>query len=107
MEECEVGRASDLKAAGAELLPDGRRGLRLKGWQIESFSRPILTSLAIQEYAFSNPSPPPLTAYRKVGSCCVISQIFVTIEKAWCEITVGKRLTLEALDELNLEREKT
>lgn len=50
MEECEVGRESDLKAAGAEPLSDGRRGLRLKGWQIESRNCPILTSLAIQEW---------------------------------------------------------
>lgn len=41
---------SDLKAAGAEPLSDGRRGLRLKGWHIESIKRPILGSLARQEY---------------------------------------------------------
>uniref|UniRef100_A0A804JPI2 TIP41-like protein n=1 Tax=Musa acuminata subsp. malaccensis TaxID=214687 RepID=A0A804JPI2_MUSAM len=40
---------SDLKAAGAEPLSDGRRGLRLKGWHIESIKRPILGSLARQE----------------------------------------------------------
>ncbi|RRT33077.1 hypothetical protein B296_00049475 [Ensete ventricosum] len=40
---------SDLKAAGVEPLPDGRRGLRLKGWHIESIKRPILGSLARQE----------------------------------------------------------
>nr|QPZ44572.1 Tip41-like protein [Hemerocallis fulva] len=50
MEESEVGKETDLAAAGAELLPDGRRGLRLKGWEIESSNRPILTSLAIQEW---------------------------------------------------------
>ncbi|XP_065045565.1 TIP41-like protein isoform X2 [Musa acuminata AAA Group] len=40
---------SDLKTAGAEPLSDGRRGLRLKGWHIESIKRPILGSLARQE----------------------------------------------------------
>jgi hypothetical protein len=34
----------ELKAAGAEPLPDGRRGLRIHGWEIESRKRSILTS---------------------------------------------------------------
>lgn len=42
---------SDLKAAGAEALPDGRTGVRLKGWHIESFNGPILNSSAVQQYA--------------------------------------------------------
>ncbi|XP_008812905.2 TIP41-like protein isoform X2 [Phoenix dactylifera] len=41
---------SDLKAAGAEALPDGRSGVRLRGWHIESSRRPILGSLALQEW---------------------------------------------------------
>lgn len=52
-EDVGVGRDVDLKAAGAELLPedsDGRRGLRLSGWQIQSCNRPILTSLAFQQW---------------------------------------------------------
>ncbi|KAK9286363.1 hypothetical protein L1049_014757 [Liquidambar formosana] len=40
----------DLKAAGAELLPDGRRGLRIHGWEIESRNRSILTSLNFQQW---------------------------------------------------------
>jgi len=34
----------ELKAAGAEHLPDGRKGLRIHGWEIESRKRSILTS---------------------------------------------------------------
>lgn len=45
-----VGTAEDLNEAGAEALPDGRSGIRIKGWQIESCKRPILGSLAIREW---------------------------------------------------------
>ncbi|KAL2940659.1 TIP41-like protein [Bienertia sinuspersici] len=38
----------DLRAVGAESLPDGRRGLRIHGWEIESSNRSILTSLELQ-----------------------------------------------------------
>lgn len=34
----------ELKAAGAELLIDGRRGIRIHGWEIETHNRSILTS---------------------------------------------------------------
>ncbi|KAE7997361.1 hypothetical protein FH972_002003 [Carpinus fangiana] len=34
----------ELKAAEAEPLPDGRKGLRIHGWEIESRKRSILTS---------------------------------------------------------------
>ncbi|XP_021277109.1 TIP41-like protein isoform X2 [Herrania umbratica] len=40
----------DLRSAGAELLTDGRRGLRIGGWEIESRNRSILTSLALQQW---------------------------------------------------------
>ncbi|OIS97316.1 PREDICTED: TIP41-like protein [Nicotiana attenuata] len=40
----------ELKAAGAELLPEGRRGLRIHGWEIESRKRSILTSLQLQQW---------------------------------------------------------
>nr|ADP88926.1 TIP41-like protein [Gunnera manicata] len=39
-----------LKAAGAELLPDGRRGLRIRGWEIESRTRSILNSLQLTQW---------------------------------------------------------
>ncbi|GLT47338.1 hypothetical protein SLA2020_210430 [Shorea laevis] len=39
-----------LKAAGAELLTDGRRGLRLHGWEIESRKRSILSSSSLQQW---------------------------------------------------------
>lgn len=40
----------EVKAAGAELLPDGRRGLRIHGWEIEASNRSILTSLNLQSW---------------------------------------------------------
>ncbi|KAJ0821501.1 putative TIP41-like protein [Helianthus annuus] len=40
----------EVKAAGAELLPDGRRGLRIHGWEIESTNRSCLTSLNLQSW---------------------------------------------------------
>ncbi|RWV87404.1 hypothetical protein GW17_00050597, partial [Ensete ventricosum] len=60
---------SDLKAAGVEPLPDGRRGLRLKGWHIESIKRPILGSLARQEYV----DPSPLTPHPRTSLNCSCS----------------------------------
>lgn len=39
---------NDLKAAGAEILPAGRRGLRIRGWEIESSNRSILNSRELQ-----------------------------------------------------------
>jgi len=40
----------ELKAAGAEVLSDGRRGLRIRGWEIESSNRSILNSRELQLY---------------------------------------------------------
>ncbi|XP_057495168.1 TIP41-like protein [Actinidia eriantha] len=40
----------DLKAAGAHRLPDGRRGLLIHGWEIESCNRPILNSPHLQQW---------------------------------------------------------
>ncbi|XP_019255475.1 PREDICTED: TIP41-like protein [Nicotiana attenuata] len=40
----------ELKAAGAEPLPDGRRGLRIHGWDIESRKLCILNSLHLQRW---------------------------------------------------------
>lgn len=47
-----------LKSAGAELLPEGRRGLRIHGWEIETLRGTILTSLAVQEYSYLSLSHP-------------------------------------------------
>ena len=38
----------ELKAAGAEPLPDDRRGLRIHGWEIETRKLSILTSSNLQ-----------------------------------------------------------
>ncbi|KAM7459255.1 hypothetical protein LguiA_036763 [Lonicera macranthoides] len=40
----------ELKAAGAETLSDGRNGLRIHGWEIESSNRSILNSLQLQQW---------------------------------------------------------
>ncbi|XVF01347.1 hypothetical protein REPUB_Repub04eG0080100 [Reevesia pubescens] len=40
----------DLKSAGAELFKDGRRGLRIQGWEIESVKRSILNSSTLQQW---------------------------------------------------------
>ncbi|KAF6176248.1 hypothetical protein GIB67_023539 [Kingdonia uniflora] len=39
-----------LKAAGAEPLPEGRTGLRINGWEIESRNKPILNSLRYEQW---------------------------------------------------------
>lgn len=41
---------SILRSAGGELLEDGRHGLRIAGWRIETMKRPILNSDARQEW---------------------------------------------------------
>ncbi|XAR72947.1 hypothetical protein NMG60_11019762 [Bertholletia excelsa] len=41
---------NELKAAGAQPLPDGRRGLLIHGWEIESQRRPILNSIQLQQW---------------------------------------------------------
>lgn len=50
MMELEVDE-KDLKAAGAEPLTDGRRGLVIHGWEIESRKGAILNSSTVQEYS--------------------------------------------------------
>ncbi|XP_073127341.1 TIP41-like protein [Henckelia pumila] len=40
----------ELKAAGAEILGGGRVGIRLRGWEIESFKRSILSSSLAQQW---------------------------------------------------------
>ncbi|KAF5745573.1 TIP41-like protein [Tripterygium wilfordii] len=40
----------DLKAAGAELLDDGRHGIRIRGWEIESRKLSILKSSAVEQW---------------------------------------------------------
>ncbi|KAK6946030.1 TIP41-like protein [Dillenia turbinata] len=38
----------EIKAAGGGLLPEGRRGLRIHGWELESQKRSILNSFQLQ-----------------------------------------------------------
>lgn len=45
------GDEKELKAAGAELLTGGRRGLRIHGWEIESRKCSILKSAHRQQYS--------------------------------------------------------
>ncbi|XP_020250895.1 LOW QUALITY PROTEIN: TIP41-like protein [Asparagus officinalis] len=87
-EESEVGRESDLKAAGAELLPDGRRGLHLKGWKIESLHRSILTSLAIQEWE------------EKLGTSHLPEMVFGESSLCLSHVDSGVKLHYNAFDAL-------
>lgn len=54
MEEIQVEEMKLLKSAGAELLPEGRNGLRIHGWEIESRNRSILKSIDVQELVFTS-----------------------------------------------------
>ncbi|KAF5727276.1 TIP41-like protein [Tripterygium wilfordii] len=47
--EVEVGY-KDLKVAGAELLDDGRHGIRIRGWEIESRKLSILKSSPVEQW---------------------------------------------------------
>lgn len=40
----------ELKAVGAQLLPAGRRGVRVHGWEIETLNRPILNSANLHQW---------------------------------------------------------
>ncbi|KAF9600225.1 hypothetical protein IFM89_005049 [Coptis chinensis] len=50
MEKEEREYKQALKGAGGELLPDGKNGLRINGWEIESTNRSILDSLEYQQW---------------------------------------------------------
>lgn len=41
---------NDLKAAGAELLADGRHGIRVHGWEVHSLKSSILNSPTLKLY---------------------------------------------------------
>nr|AHB86965.1 TIP41-like family protein [Sedum alfredii] len=49
MEEIHVDEKL-LKSVGAELLPEGRNGIRIHGWEIESRNRSILKSVDVQQW---------------------------------------------------------
>lgn len=62
----------ELKAAGAQLLPDGRRGLRIHGWEIETHKRSILTSSNFEQY-FLFLSPLSIVAVTDFwNKCCLV-----------------------------------
>ncbi|MCL7041137.1 hypothetical protein MKW94_021937 [Papaver nudicaule] len=46
----EAERKATLKAAGAESLPEGRNGVKIHGWEIESKNRSILSSLTYEQW---------------------------------------------------------
>ncbi|KAG0479285.1 hypothetical protein HPP92_010143 [Vanilla planifolia] len=48
--QIDVGSEKDLQEAGAEALPDGRCGIRIRGWEIESCKRSILGSTPLREW---------------------------------------------------------
>ncbi|CAL9188019.1 unnamed protein product [Musa hybrid cultivar] len=79
---------SDLKTAGAEPLSDGRRGLRLKGWHIESIKRPILGSLARQELE------------EKLGTSHLPEMVFGDSSLILLHVGTGIKLHFNAFDAL-------
>ncbi|XP_057964097.1 TIP41-like protein [Malania oleifera] len=78
----------ELKAAGAELLPDGRRGLRIHGWEIESCKRSILNSLQLQQWE------------QKLQTSHLPEMIFGDSSFALKHINSGTKLHFNALDAL-------
>lgn len=66
-----------LKSSGAELLPDGRRGLRIHDWEIETLRGTILTSLAVEEYLISlSLSPYVSIRYDHTRICWCLCTVF-------------------------------
>lgn len=50
----------ELKAAGAETLSGGRRGLRIHGWEVETRNRSILNSSSLEQLG------PRISAYSAI-----------------------------------------
>eukprot|EP00262_Sarcandra_glabra_P021092 TRINITY_DN870_c0_g1_i2.p1 TRINITY_DN870_c0_g1~~TRINITY_DN870_c0_g1_i2.p1 ORF type:complete len:259 (-),score=37.98 TRINITY_DN870_c0_g1_i2:161-937(-) len=80
---------TDLKAAGAELLPDGRSGVRLRGWVIESRKRSILTSSAVQQWE------------QKLGTSHLPEMVFGESSLGLLHVDSGTKIYFNALDALS------
>ncbi|XP_071930927.1 TIP41-like protein isoform X1 [Coffea arabica] len=78
----------ELKEAGAELLPDGRVGLRIHGWEIESSKASILKSLQRQEWE------------EKLGTCHLPEMIFGHSSLVLKHLESGLRIHFNAFDAL-------
>ncbi|XP_077224942.1 TIP41-like family protein [Tasmannia lanceolata] len=78
-----------LKASGAEPLPEGRSGLILRGWLIESCHRSILTSLAVQEWE------------DKLGSSHLPEMVFGESSLLLLHVDSGIKIHFNAFDALN------
>ncbi|KAK1322718.1 hypothetical protein QJS10_CPA02g00355 [Acorus calamus] len=85
----------DLRASGAEVLPDGRSGLRLKGWHIEARNRPILSSLALQQWE------------QKLGTTHMPEMIFGESSLVLQHIKSGIKLHFNAFDALKGWKEES
>ncbi|XP_073005068.1 TIP41-like protein [Typha latifolia] len=79
---------SDLKAAGAEKLLEGRCGIRMKGWLIESYKRPILNSSALREWE------------EKLGTSHFPEMVFGESSLFLIHFKTGVKLHFNALDAL-------
>ncbi|KAL5561328.1 hypothetical protein UlMin_031075 [Ulmus minor] len=78
----------DLKAAGAELLADGRTGLRIHGWEIESHKRSILNSSTLELWE------------QKLQTCHLPEMIFGDNGLVLKHIKSGTKIHFNAFDAL-------
>lgn len=78
----------ELKEAGAEVLGDGRCGLRLRGWEIESCKGSILKSLHREEWE------------QKLGTCHLPEMIFGDSSLILKHVNSGIKIHFNAFDAL-------
>lgn len=78
----------ELKEAGAEVLADGRRGVRLHGWEIESRNGPILNSRLREEWE------------QKLGTCHLPEMIFGDSFLVLNHVNSGTKIYFGAFDAL-------
>ncbi|CAO2813966.1 unnamed protein product [Amaranthus hypochondriacus] len=78
----------ELKIAGGEILSDGRRGLRIHGWEIESSKRSILTSLEHQVWE------------EKLQTCHLPEMIFGNNSLSLKHLSTGTKIHFNAFDAL-------
>ncbi|KAK6916369.1 TIP41-like protein [Dillenia turbinata] len=78
----------EIKAAGGELLLEGRRGLRIHGWEIESQNRSILNSLQLQQWE------------EKLQTCHLPEMVFGDSSLVLKHVNSGIRIHFNAFDAL-------
>ncbi|KAL3538831.1 hypothetical protein ACH5RR_002197 [Cinchona calisaya] len=82
------GDERELKEAGAEVLPEGRYGVRIHGWEIESSKASILKSLQRQEWE------------EKLGTCHLPEMIFGNSSLVLKHLNSGLKIHFNAFDAL-------